>query len=508
VNTHAHRRRLSTATRFAAVALCVTAAVGFSATSASAATPAQPALTAQDHAITDVPGLVNGRELATFTGLNGQSVDSPRLIRSESLDKITTAGAQTLASTYHVDLVIDLRTPSQVAAKPDVPIPGAQNINISMFGADGDYSDDTAMYHDLVDKGYVGAATPGPMVSAYRQVLQLLASHTGGTVLIHCSHGMDRTGTVVDLLDHILGVSKADILHDYLLSNTQLGVTWATPNLLQGTFENDITTKYSGMDSYLSNVVGVTAQETAALRSRFLVSNDANASSITIGGVSVPPDAASTAAGASITFASATLASTDVKVVTEDADATSSVTVSGQKVDVTVTAQDGASTTHYGITVAKPVLTIGQGATLAAGATATISGAGFTPGSVYQVVVHSTPMVIGQATAAADGTITASAIVPSDLPVGTHTVFLADSSLNAVTDPLTFTVTAATSTAANPATASLAGPSVAGPSVATGGTRVSPTSTPWPMAGLGVLGVALLAAVAVAYRRNRRSLER
>ena len=505
MNTHA--RRLPLPLRLTTIALCATAAVGLSATSASAATPAQPVLTAQDHAITDVPGLVNGRELNAVTGMNGQTLNAPRLIRSESLDKITTAGAQTLASEYKVDLVIDLRTPGQVAAKPDVPIPGAQSVNISMFGADGDYSDDTAMYHDLVDKGYVDAATPGPMISAYGQILHLLATHTGGTVLIHCSHGMDRTGTVVDMLDHILGVSEADILHDYLLSNTQLGVTWATPELLQGTFESDVAAKYSGMDSYLSNTIGLTSPDMAALRSRFLVSTDASASTITIGGVSVPLDSAATDAGASITLASPSLAPTDVQVVTDDADATSAVTVSGQKVDVTVTAPDGVTTKHYGITVAKPVIAIPQSDSLTAGASVTLTGSGFTPGAVYQIVVHSTPTVIGQATAGSDGTITASAVLPVDLEAGAHTVFLADSSGNAVSDPLTVSVVAAASTSGVTASATGTDASLAGPSVATGGTLVEQPSA-WPAVALGALGLALLGAVVVLYRRTRSTLGR
>jgi hypothetical protein len=91
-----------------------------------------------------------------------------------------------------------------------------------MFGADGNFPDDTVMYHDLVDKGYNGPNDRGPMITAYAQILRLIAQDTTGTVLIHCSHGMDRTGTVMDLLYNILGVSESDILHDYLLSNTQL----------------------------------------------------------------------------------------------------------------------------------------------------------------------------------------------------------------------------------------------------------------------------------------------
>ena len=96
------------------------------------------------------------------------------------------------------------------------------------------------------------------MITAYAQILRLIAQDTTGAVLIHCSHGMDRTGTVMDLLYNILGVSESDILHDYLLSNTQLKVGWATPQLLQGTFESDVTSKYGGIDSYLRKTIGLT----------------------------------------------------------------------------------------------------------------------------------------------------------------------------------------------------------------------------------------------------------
>lgn len=344
-------------TRVAATALAglaVVASAAFSVTAAHADDTLQPAFTAADHPITDVPGLVNGRELAAVRGRSGQTVNAPRLIRSESLDKITAAGATTLADEYHVDLVVDLRTPSQIAAKPDVAIPGARHVDISMFGADGDYSDDTAMYHDLVDKGRVDQATPGSMITAYRRVLRILATHTSGTVLIHCSHGMDRTGTVVDLLDRVLGVDSADILHDYLLSNTQLGVTWATPQLLQGTFEQDIATEYGGMGSYLTDTIGVTKHEAAALRERFLVSNDPTASSITVAGVRVQLPAAASSHGATVTAPVRMLRVADVHVHTTSPNAVASVRVSGRTAHITVTAQDGTTTKGYRLTVRHP----------------------------------------------------------------------------------------------------------------------------------------------------------
>ncbi|OII35955.1 cell wall protein [Curtobacterium sp. MMLR14_014] len=355
--THSPLTRSPRTTRVAATALAglaVVASAAFSVTAAHADDALQPALTAADHPITDVPGVVNGRELAAVHGRSGQTVNAPRLIRSESLDKITAAGATTLADEYHVDLVVDLRTPSQIAAKPDVAIPGARHVDISMFGADGDYSDDTAMYHDLVDKGRVDQATPGSMITAYRRVLRILATHTSGTVLIHCSHGMDRTGTVVDLLDRVLGVDSADILHDYLLSNTQLGVTWATPQLLQGTFEQDIATEYGGMGSYLTDTIGVTKHEAAALRERFLVSNDPTVSSITVAGVRVHLPAAASSHGATVTAPVRTLRAADVRVHTTNPNAVAAVHVSGRTARITVTAQDGTTKKEYRLTVRRP----------------------------------------------------------------------------------------------------------------------------------------------------------
>lgn len=274
--TH-HRRAFAPLAASALAVMAALGTVGLSSTSASAADSSslQPAFTASDHPITDVPGLVNARELGSFTTAGGQSVAGSKLIRSESLDKITPAGASTLAKKYHVALVIDLRTSAQIAAKPDVPVPGAKVVDVSLLGADADYSDDTVMYHDLVDKGHIDASTPGPTIKAYAKVLHLLAKQRHGTVLIHCSHGMDRTGTVVDLLDHVLGVSSSDTLHDYLLSNTQLGVTWATPQLLQSTFETDVATRYGGLDSYISKTLKVSHHDLAELRATYLVAKGA-----------------------------------------------------------------------------------------------------------------------------------------------------------------------------------------------------------------------------------------
>ncbi|WP_414172073.1 tyrosine-protein phosphatase [Clavibacter tessellarius] len=454
------------------------------------------------------PASSTAARLGAFRGLDGRTVDASRLIRTESLDKITAAGAATLATAHHVDLVIDLRTPGQIQKKPDVPIPGAKTVAVSLFGADGDYPDDTVMYQDLIDKGHVDAANPGVMISAYRQVLQAIASHTGdGTILIHCSHGMDRTGTVVDLLDRILGVGSSDILHDYLLSNTQLGVDWAKPALLQGTFEAGIASRYAGMDSYIRTTLGVDDQEIRALRAEFLVSDDAAATSITVGGVTVPLDGAAASAGATVPVGLASIAPADVHVALADAGSRASVTVDGRVVTVVVTAADGRSTRTYRVTAGLARIELPGGSSPVAGGTVAVRASGLTPGAAYRVELHSTPTDVGTLTAASDGTVAGTVTIPAGTEAGAHTLTLLDASGAAVTDPAALTVSAAqvAGTTTTGTTGTTTAAHHAGPAVATGGTPVA--ATPWPGLALAGLGLGALAALAVT-RLRRASTQR
>ncbi len=123
-------------------------------------------------------------------------------------------------------------------------------------------------------------------------------------------------------------------------------------------------------------------------------------------------------------------------VTTTNAAARSTVDVQGDTAVVTVTAEDGTTTGTYRVTVARPTLTLAAHGTLTPGSTVTVEAGGMTPGAVYEVVVHSTPQVLGHVTAAQDGTVRASVTLPADLVPGAHTLFLADAAGDAVSDPL------------------------------------------------------------------------
>lgn len=58
---------------------------------------------------------------------------------------------------------------------------------------------------------------PG-MLDAYARTFEALAE-APGPLLIHCAAGKDRTGVLAALLHHVAGVSDADVMEDYLLTN-------------------------------------------------------------------------------------------------------------------------------------------------------------------------------------------------------------------------------------------------------------------------------------------------
>lgn len=56
------------------------------------------------------------------------------------------------------------------------------------------------------------------LIDLYRAFFESLAENDGA-VLVHCAAGKDRTGIIVALAHHFLGVSPDDALHNYMLTN-------------------------------------------------------------------------------------------------------------------------------------------------------------------------------------------------------------------------------------------------------------------------------------------------
>jgi protein-tyrosine phosphatase len=103
--------------------------------------------------------------------------------------------------------------------------------------------------------------------------------------VFHCTAGKDRTGFAAALLLSALGVDRATIEHDYLLTNQLyrrdpslegkghphvMKVLWQVqPEFLDAAFEA-VDAQHGGMADYLHGAIGLSPQELAELRRMLL----------------------------------------------------------------------------------------------------------------------------------------------------------------------------------------------------------------------------------------------
>lgn len=173
----------------------------------------------------------NFRELGGYQTKNGQALKWHQLIRSAHLADFTMQDQQRLYR-YGIRTIIDLRSSSEVATYPDRLGSRLKYLRLPVF--DNDITESNV---DLQDARNIFAKDPQAgykrMLSVYQefveneqaqaafhQFIKVLGFQTShGGVLFHCSAGKDRTGLATVYLLNLLGVSKQQILRDYLLTN-------------------------------------------------------------------------------------------------------------------------------------------------------------------------------------------------------------------------------------------------------------------------------------------------
>ena len=185
--------------------------------------------------------VTNARDLGGIKSELGV-VKYNKLLRSGHLGVATDADCEILTTKHNLRRIIDLRTATEIANNPDVAIDGVDWVNVSIiaattFGITYEKSDG-ATIAKMIDAGIARMIARGEMPRDHMQILyknfvlsdfshhgyglflKLLANEPiEGATLWHCSAGKDRVGTCTALLLHCLGVNRADIMHDYLLTN-------------------------------------------------------------------------------------------------------------------------------------------------------------------------------------------------------------------------------------------------------------------------------------------------
>ena len=254
--------------------------------------------------------LSNTRDLGGFLGADGLHIAPRRLIRSGELKSAAAGDIKKLKTEYQLHTVIDLRTDAEREQSPDPMIDGVAAfvlplLDSSFFGIARDEDAVTAwmklfddknvdptemfktMYRKLMFSDYVQPF--------FRTFFDVLLQNTEGSVLWHCSAGKDRAGILTLLIMMALGVSREDMVQDYMMTGVFTRRDLRKFYFMIRFFEKDkrkqkcyrtllgveeeyvrqlfdiIDRQYGGEKGYLNDFVGLTDTEIERLRKLYLI---------------------------------------------------------------------------------------------------------------------------------------------------------------------------------------------------------------------------------------------
>jgi protein-tyrosine phosphatase len=234
-------------------------------------------------------GATNFRDLGGHTGLDGRRVRQRRVYRSDHLAGLTADDLrrlQELGVTHRIDfrgVAESAALPCEVAGITTLPLSieptVVQRVQALMAL---DQVPTEAETVELMCQTYRGFVQEGAPVYA-RFFRHLIEQPT--PLVFHCTAGKDRTGFAAALLLGALGVSRDDIVQDYLLTNQLyvrstlveargpahvMDVLWSVqPAFLDAAFVA-IDKDFGGLPRYLEGPMGLGPRELAQLRASLL----------------------------------------------------------------------------------------------------------------------------------------------------------------------------------------------------------------------------------------------
>ncbi len=194
----------------------------------------------------DFEAIYNFRDFGGYAARGGK-VRKGLLFRSAHYADATSADLTRFAG-LGIDAIVDLRRPSERVRFPSRRAPDCPARVVSY----GDESADTEPPHlsflgqegvdipflrERMTRIYDELAFEPGHITVFSDAFSALAD-VDGAVVMHCHAGKDRTGLIVSLVHHVLGVGEADVTHDYLLTNTVSRIEERLPALGQTFREN------------------------------------------------------------------------------------------------------------------------------------------------------------------------------------------------------------------------------------------------------------------------------
>ncbi len=166
------------------------------------------------------------RDIGGLATHDGQLVRRGRVFRSDALERLSARDQDTFRA-LGIRTVCDLRSEGERMRHPNRLPPGHACVQVH-YGILTDVRAGDARVFDALRRSPNAAGARDMMLILYRGMPAAFAPHLGPLLrriagdalpmVIHCTAGKDRTGFAVAMLLSLLGVSRSDIVAEYLLT--------------------------------------------------------------------------------------------------------------------------------------------------------------------------------------------------------------------------------------------------------------------------------------------------
>jgi protein tyrosine/serine phosphatase len=237
----------------------------------------------------ELEGCHNFRDLGGYATADGRRVRHRLVYRSAALHGLTASDRRRVREELGIGAIIDLRSEQEVRADGPGPVadPPVAYHHVPLIVRAGPLSPPDGGEPFALDRFYLGLLHHGG--ECVRAVVELLATARTPTVF-HCAAGKDRTGIISAVLLALLGVTDAQVVEDYALTQRSLeGIRrqllasesyrrmWgelpreslhALPETMGGLLAG-VRERWGSMSGY-ARAIGVDAELLAQLRARLL----------------------------------------------------------------------------------------------------------------------------------------------------------------------------------------------------------------------------------------------
>ncbi|MBQ7259746.1 MAG: tyrosine-protein phosphatase [Lachnospiraceae bacterium] len=255
--------------------------------------------------------LHNIRDLGGMSAADGKLIADNCFLRSGHLEYLSEKDEEKLKDS--VGMIIDFRTDSERAEKPDLVLDNISYIHLPVIedltaGITREAEADRNLFATLGQKPieakkymcdmYRSFAGDGA-TRRYSEFVRLLLKKRDKAILWHCTAGKDRAGIAAAIVEEILGVSREDVIADYLSTNkyiekdiefltdfvkkqtgTDSGISdealrylFAAHEDYIGCYYEAVLEKYSDFENYLSEGLKLTKQDITGMRSIYLINS-------------------------------------------------------------------------------------------------------------------------------------------------------------------------------------------------------------------------------------------